>query len=543
MFIKNWKPLAVLAVFIWSICNLFQVLPDTPGANPPAPGSLQYYEHLASLSPTDLQNEIGAKLSQRPDWNSLNQFQREELEKEQLDDASFGNNMQPLWRGHGHAVITSLKLGLDLRGGSQLLLKAEIPDELKKKGVTSMPPEVMRQVQTVIDNRVNSLGVSETVVQRTGADRLIVELPGVKDPQEAKDRIGTTALLEFKEMAYDANGTPLRDPSTGGPVWKDVGLTGKDFQRAQAVPMPGGQNWRITFQFKPEGAKKFGDLTSRLVGKQIGIFLDGLPTERGTDGRPLPMTDYRGINVREPIRGGDGEITGSFTKDQAIDLAMKLNAGSLPTKIDILEERTVGATLGQDSIQKSLVAGGVGITCVMAFMVLIYGVPGLVADIALILYTLTTLAIFKTIPVTLTLAGIAGFILSVGMAVDANILIFERTKEELKAGKNLYTAIEDGFDRAFSSIFDSNMNSLIACVVLMIFGTSIVKGFAVTLAIGVAVSMFTAITATRVLLHLIPRSLGLFGHKYQARKTTLASAKVTSEAGSESKQKLFGSRT
>src|SRR6185437_924334 len=423
-----------------------------------------------------------------------------------------------------------LKLGLDLRGGSQLLLKADIPDELKKQGVTEMKPETMAQVKTVIENRVNSLGVSETVVQQSGADRLIVELPGVKDPQEAKDRIGTTALLEFKEMVYDQNGMPLKDPATGGPMWKDVGLTGKDFQRAQAVPMAGGQNYRILFTFKPQGGKIFGDLTSRLVGKQIGIFLDGMPTERGTDGRPLPMTDYRGITVREPIRSGDGEITGQFTKDQAIDLAMKLNAGSLPTKINILEERTVGATLGQDSIDKSMIAGLVGISCVMLFMLLIYGVPGLVADIALILYSIATMAIFKTIPVTLTLAGIAGFILSIGMAVDANILIFERTKEELKAGKNLYTAIEQGFDRAFSSIFDSNMNSLIACAVLMIFGTSIVKGFAVTLAIGVVVSLFTAITATRVLLHLIPRQLGLFGTKFQPRKSTIASAPKSESA-------------
>lgn len=541
MFTKYWKPLAVLAVFIWSICNLVQVIPDQPNANPPPTASLQYYEHMASLSPTDMQAEVGAKLSKLPNWSSLNEFQKEELEKDQYADASFGNNMQVLWRGHGQALITNLKLGLDLRGGSQLTLKAEIPDELKKRipPVAQMPADVMAQVKTVIENRVNSLGVSETVVQRSGIDRIIVELPGVKDPQEAKDRIGTTALLEFKEMMYDQNNMPLKDPATGGPVWKDVGLTGKDFQKAQAVPQPGNQTYRILFTFKPTGARTFGQLTSRLVGKQLGIFLDGMPTERGSDGRPLPMTDYQGIRVKEPILSGDGEITGSFSKDQAIDLAMKLNAGSLPTKIDILEERTVGATLGQDSIQKSLVAGAVGISCVMLFMVVIYGVPGLVADIALILYTLTTLAIFKTIPVTLTLAGIAGFILSVGMAVDANILIFERTKEELKAGRNLYTAIEEGFTRAFSSIFDSNMNSLIACVVLIIFGTSIVKGFAVTLAIGVAVSMFTAITATRVLLHLIPRQLGLFGVKYQGRKPASGSGPKTASAEST----LFGSRT
>jgi preprotein translocase subunit SecD len=287
--------------------------------------------------------------------------------------------------------------------------------------------------------------------------------------------------------------------------------------------MGGGQTWRILFEFKPDGATKFGDLTSRLVHRNIGIFLDGQPTERGPDGRPLPMSEYRGINVHEPIRGGTGEITGSFTKAQAIDLALKLNAGSLPTTVVILEERTVGATLGQDSIDKSLVAGAAGIGMVMLFMLFIYGVPGLVADTALILYTITTLAVFRVIPVTLTLAGIAGFILSIGMAVDANILIFERTKEELTSGKNLYNAIEAGFGRAFSSIFDSNMNSLIACSVLIVFGTSIVKGFAVTLAIGVCISMFSAITATRVLLHLIPRGIPLFGvapQKKQASQPT-----------------------
>ena len=187
--------------------------------------------------------------------------------------------------------------------------------------------------------------------------------------------------------------------------------------------------------------------------------------------------------------------------------------------ITILEERTVGATLGQDSIDKSLHAGLIGIATVMVFMVVLYGLVGLVADLALVLYTIATLAIFVYIPVTLTLAGIAGFILSIGMAVDANILIFERTKEELAAGRTLFTAIETGFTKAFSAIWDSNANSLIACAVLMMFGTSVVKGFAITLALGVAISMFTAITATRTLLHLIPRKVGLFGHKYDRRDT------------------------
>ncbi|HEY9714961.1 MAG TPA: protein translocase subunit SecD, partial [Chroococcales cyanobacterium] len=352
-------------------------------------------------------------------------------------------------------------------------------------------------------------------VQRAGKDRMIVELPGIKDPQQAKDRIGTTALLEFKELAPGPDGAP---------TWKNTNLTGADFKHAQAVPMGAGNVYRVTFEFKPDGAKKFADLTTRLVGKPIGIFLDGQPTDRGADGRPIPIEEYRGVNVREPILAGNGEITGNFSKEQAADLAVKLNAGSLPVPVKILEERTVGATLGQDSIQKSLIAGAVGIALVMLFMIVIYGVPGVIADIALVLYTITTLAIFKIVPVTLTLAGIAGFILSIGMAVDANILIFERTKEELRSGRSLYVAIENGFSRAFSSIFDSNVNSIIACSVLILFGTTIVKGFAVTLFIGVLVSMFTAISATRVLLHLVPRSWGLFGQKFDRKQPPSSSA-------------------
>jgi preprotein translocase subunit SecD len=511
---KKWKLLVVIGVLAWSMLTLFRLASEK---------ELQHLEHLASLPPTDLQREVVEKARKVPGWDKLNNFEQEDAIKRGFEEAQYANNIQVLSRWHSPAlsqvpvlseyangcILTNLKLGLDLRGGSQLLLQA-----LPSKQVPEITPEVMRGVETVINNRVNSLGVSETIVQRTGQDRLIVELPGVKDPQQAKDRIGTTALLEFKELSVLAEGQP---------GWVDVGLTGAEFKHAQAVPMVSGGTWRILFEFKPDGAKKFGDLTSRLVGRQIGIFLDGEPTERGPDGRPLPVDQYRGITVREPILGGNGEITGNFTKDQAVDLAVKLNAGALPVPVKILQERTVGATLGQDSIHKSMVAGVVGIALVMLFMVGVYGVPGLVANTALILYTLTTLAIFQTIPVTLTLAGIAGFILSVGMAVDANILIFERTKEELKNGKNLYTAIETGFSRAFSAIFDSNVNSLIACGVLMLFGTSIVKGFAVTLAIGVAVSMFSAITASRELLHLVPKRFALFGVKHDRKKPKLVS--------------------
>lgn len=500
--IKDWKPIAVIGVLIWSLLNLFSVEPESTIAD---------WQRLSSLPADELRLEVNNRVENTPGYDKMNQYEREDLLKRQLELAQLGNNIQILGRVKNYVVFTSLKLGLDLRGGSQLLLQA-----MPNQHVPEITPEVMRGVETVINNRINSLGVSETVVQRSGKDRLIVELPGIKDPQQAKDRIGTTAMLEFKELAYDENGNPVIDEE-GVPVWKDTGLTGAEFKHAQATPTVSGGLWRVSFEFKPDGAKKFGDLTNRLVGKQIGIFLDGQPTDRGADGLPVPMREYRGVTVREPILGGTGEITGNFSKDQAVDLSVKLNAGALPVPVKILEERTVGATLGQDSIEKSLVAGAVGIGFVMLFMLAIYGLPGMVANIALILYTLSTLAIFKVVPVTLTLAGIAGFILSVGMAVDANILIFERTKEELKQGKGLHLAIENGFGRAFSSIFDSNVNSLIACGVLMLFGTSIVKGFAVTLAIGVCVSMFTAISATRTMLHLIPRKVGMFGHKYREK--------------------------
>ncbi|MBX9666230.1 MAG: protein translocase subunit SecD [Candidatus Obscuribacterales bacterium] len=499
----DWKPFAVVLALALSLTTLFQVAPLK---------TVKDWQFMANLPPYEIGQEVEKRVKAMPRYEKMNFYEREHVLKQEKENAGKANNIQMLstfkipGNDEEYVLFTSLKLGLDLRGGSQLLLKAEpAPPQ-----VPEITPSVMNGVETVINNRINSLGVSETMVQRAGKDRLIVEMPGIKDPQQAKDRIGTTALLEFKELSVGP---------TGEKVWKDVGLTGADFKRAQATPMAGGSTWHVNFEFKEEGAKKFGNLTKRLVGQQIGIFLDGEPTERGPDGRPLPVQEYPGVTVREPIMGGHGEITGSFTKDQAVDLAVKLNAGALPVPITILEERTVGATLGQDSIEKSMWAGLIGIATVMVFMVVIYGLPGLIADIALILYTLATLAIFSYIPVTLTLAGIAGFILSIGMAVDANILIFERTKEELVAGRPLFSAIEDGFRHAFSAIWDSNANSMIACSVLMMFGTSVVKGFAVTLAIGVAVSMFTAITATRTLLHLVPRKMGLFGHKYESKRS------------------------
>ena len=269
-------------------------------------------------------------------------------------------------------------------------------------------------------------------------------------------------------------------------IWLSTGITGKDLKKAQAVT-DGAGNWLIAFSLRGGAIEKFGKLTERLVGKPLAIFLDGRLISSPT--------------VRSAITGGEGQIEGSFTAEEAQDLAVQLNAGALPVPVKIIQERSVGATLGQDSINKSLNAGLYGIFLVILFMIAFYRLPGVIASLALILYTLITIAIFEK-TVTLTLAGVAGFILSIGMAVDANILIFERTKEELRAGKNFFNAIDAGFNRAFTSIFDSNVNTLIACFVLLVLGTGLVRGFAITLAIGVLVSMFSAIFVTKTLLSL-----------------------------------------
>jgi len=366
------------------------------------------------------------------------------------------------------------KFGLDLIGGSRLVLEAQKPPELSK-----ITPEMMDSLQYVIEKRVNAIGVAETVVQRIGETRLLVEIPNISDPQKAKEYLGETAHLDFKEQKKGFNNEIS---------WVSTGITGKDLKKADVSTNAAGQ-WIISFELNDQGAKKFGDVTSRLVGKPLGIFFDGK-----LQSSPI---------VNTPITEGSGIIEGKFTYEEAKKTADLLNAGALPVPAKIIEENSVGPTLGLDSIQKSKLAGIIGIGFVILFMILYYRVPGVIADVALLIYGLIVFAIFKIIPVTLTLAGIAGFILSIGMAVDANILIFERTKEELKAGRTLFTAINAGFDRAFTSIFDSNMTTIITCTILYMLGTSIVKGFALTLAIGVIVSMFTAITVTRTFMHLL----------------------------------------
>jgi len=403
------------------------------------------------------------------------------------------------------------KLGLDLVGGSRLVLEAQTTDT-----ISQITPDMMESLKFAIEQRVNKLGVSETVVQRAGEKRLVVEIPDVSDLEQAKAYLGETAELEFRK--------PVQ--KYGVEAWEPTGLTGKDLVRADLSTNSQNGQWVVGLEFNMTGKKKFADLTRKMVGQQMAIFFNG-------ELQSAPV-------IREPITEGRAQISGGdggFAYEEAKKMVDLLNAGALPVPAKIIEENTVGPTLGADSIAKSKVAGAIGLGFVMLFMLVYYRAPGAIADVALIIYGIILFALFKMFSVTLTLAGIAGFILSIGMAVDANILIFERTKEELKAGRTLFTAINSGFDRAFTSIFDSNMTTIITCMILYCMGTSIVKGFALTLAIGVAVSMFSAITVTKNFMHLIfgtgalknPALFGLkpeeIGEGYQAVETKREKAK------------------
>jgi preprotein translocase subunit SecD len=388
-----------------------------------------------------------------------------------------------------------VRLGLDLKGGTQLTLQAVPTEE-----VPEITPEVMQGVEAVIQQRINGLGVAEPLVQISGQDRLFVQLPGVADPDRAIALLGDTAQLEFRKGLVPVSALPRNergeitageDPDT---LFERVGLTGDLLRNAYPqAPRRGSQSWEVLLEFKPEGAEKFTQLTRDLAGTErpLGIFLDDVLISA-----PIVGPEF----ARTGITGGTAVITGNFTVETATDLAVKLRAGALPVPIQVIENRTVGATLGEVSVRRSLYAGIGGLVLVFLFMVAYYRLPGLIADIALLIYALCTFALFQLLGVTMTLPGIAGFILSIGMAVDANVLIFERIKEELRAGKSIYKSISEGFNRAFSSILDSNVTTLLVCGVLFWLGMGLVKGFAVTLGIGILVSFFTAITCTRSLL-------------------------------------------
>mgnify|MGYP005843747983 CR=1 FL=1 len=454
--------------------------------------------------------------------------------------------------------------GLDLVGGMQVTLEADVPPG------TEVDDGTLEAARTIVENRVNGLGVSEPLIQlQADSNRILVELPGVKNPEEAVRSLKGTGLLEFVDTGYTpmpegavitttlggpsattatsptpgaqttpeasptpaTSATPTAQPTPTGAATPASGetpaaattpapgetpaasptpaagtqettpaeprpyttiLTGKDLKSADVAFDDFGRPM-IKFSLNPEGAQKFADHTRANVGKYLTIVMD-----KRVLSSPV---------IKSAITEGEGVIEGQFSLDEARGLVIQLKYGALPVPLKVVENRTVGPTLGEDSVHKSLIAGAIGLAIVAFFMIAYYRFPGLIAVVALLAYTAIVFAAFKLIPVVLTLAGIAGFILSIGMAVDANILIFERTKEELRAGKTVGAAIEAGFGRAWTSIRDSNVSTIITCAILfwfgMNFGASVIRGFALTLGIGVVVSMFTAILFTRTLLRVL----------------------------------------
>ncbi len=416
------------------------------------------------------------------------------------------------WLGRDVAV----RLGLDLQGGTQVLLKAQDPN---------VGADIMETAAGVIDRRVNGLGVSESIVQRSGNDRIIVELPGVTNPEQAIETLRGTGQLEFIDTlgeflqpgtvvrtAGNPNPPALQPTTTptgtetltntaevppSGPIYTNI-TEGKDLDTRQVQPVFGGsqQNlgnqFAVNFAFLGKSATRLEQFSSQNIQKPMCIVLDNVVFS-------CPV-------IQATLVGGNGQIT-TGTREEAESIYNQLKYGALPVALSVESSRTVSATLGQDSVAASLVAGVVGLIVVALFMLLYYRLPGLLATLALLIYTAISFALYRLIPVTLTLAGIAGFILSIGLAVDANVLIFARLKEELRKGKTLRVAVEAGFDEAWPAIRDSSASTLITSVILFLFGNSfgvsIIKGFALTLGLGILVSLFTAITVTRTFLRLI----------------------------------------
>jgi len=416
------------------------------------------------------------------------------------------------------------RLGLDLVGGVSALLEADLP------AGTSVDPEAMRTAVRIVENRVNGLGVTESVVQQAGDRRVVVELPGETDPEKALSILKQTGLLEFvdfsdltqqdflllgestikTDFAMEDKLLPSIEPTPGqeqseestssvSPIEDRVFntvMTGADLKSVQVVTGPTGE-YQVSFELTPNGSSIFSDFTTNNIGKMLAIVLD-----KGIISAPI---------INDAITDGRGVITGNFDYESANALAIQLRYGSLPIPLKVVETTTVGPTLGQDSLQKSLIAGVIGFSIVILFMGLYYRLPGFVADISIIIYAVFAFALFRFIPITLTLPGVAGFLLSTGSALDANILVFERIKEELRAGKPLQQSINLGWKRAWPSIRDSNIAILITCGILFwfgsAFGATIVKGFSITLALGIIISVFTALIVTRALLILV---LGFF---------------------------------
>ncbi len=401
-----------------------------------------------------------------------------------------------------------VKLGLDLRGGLQALLEADVPAE------TAVSVEELQNATNILQNRANALGVSEITMVTAGDRRIVAEFPGLTNPEEMVAALKQTALLEFVDMsnAPVPDGTTILTDfglETPGPTTNENGeaiyhtiMTGAGLESAVVQRDPSSGQIAISFTLDSEAADVFSEYTSTHVGQYLAIVLD--------------KRVISAPRINQAITDGQGQISGGFTQESAQTLAVQLRSGALPIPIKVVQSRTIGATLGEESIRRSVQAGIIGMIVVILFMAFNYRLPGVIADLALICYTLFSLMLFKLIPVTLTLPGIAGFILSLGMAVDANVLIFERLKEELRSGRNLRQAIDLAWSRAWPSIRDSNTSTLITCAILFIFGNtfgaSIVKGFSVTLSLGVVVSLFTAIIVTRTFLHSVLDSVKTTEH-------------------------------
>jgi len=392
-----------------------------------------------------------------------------------------------------------LMLGLDLKGGSQLLYEAD----LSKKDPSISDAAAMAAVTEKIQRRVNEFGVTEPTIQKLGFDQIVVQLPGVENITRALKLIGETGLLEFREQKFDENGDPVINETTGELVFENESATaiGKDGQekaltgqylKRAARDVDPYEGPIVTFEWDSEGAHLFEQITGRNLEKPLAIYVDN---------------KLISAPVVQSVISDRGQIEGRFTLDEAADLANKLNSGALDVPLTLIDQRDVDASLGADSIRESMIAAGIGLVLLLLFMLAYYRLLGLVACFSLGIYGVLLLAIFSFFPITLTLPGIAALILSLGMAVDANVLIFERMKEELRAGRTLGAAVETGFSRAWPAIRDSNITTFIACIILFwlggTFGAFMVRGFAMTLFVGVALSMFTAIVVTRTFLRFV----------------------------------------
>ena len=419
--------------------------------------------------------------------------------------------------GGSVALVISqpIRLGLDLRGGTQIVLEArDTPEETVTTDTITRTLEVLRR-------RVDQLGVSEPSLQRSGDRRIIIELPGVTDPDEALEVIGRTAQLTFhavegiaprRAKAGDRNGLVL--PDEGGTRLRlaDPALTGNEVGDAEAITDPlAGAAWQVSISFREAGGDQWAKVTGEAACSQVGAPQRRVAIVLDDEIISSPEVDPE-IQCGQGITGGDTVITGDFSQQEAKDLALLIRAGALPVPVDVVERRTIGPTLGDAAIDASVTAALIGGMLTIAYVIAYYRVLGLLAAVALLAYGLISFAVLVGLRATLTLPGIAGFVLAIGMAVDANVLVFERSKEEFEAGKKLRAAVLQGFKKAWSAIADSNATTVLAAIILFYFAAGAVRGFGITLTVGVAVSMFTALVITRLLVEIVVRSRRVASH-------------------------------